>query len=182
MISLEDTALPASYAQPIGALELVSLEEMADKVRAAVSARQDPGLMIAARTGALHGEGRKRALERAKAYAAAGADAIFLMYVTALEEIESVHAATGLPIVLALTAPSLSRADMAARGARVLSTGHHPVFAAAKALQDAYEHLYRDGSPDDLKSRAMTDPQLAKVVAGDHYVELQREYLRAGGG
>jgi carboxyvinyl-carboxyphosphonate phosphorylmutase len=182
MISLEDTALPASYAQPIGALELVSLEEKADKVRAAVSARQDPGLLSAARTGALHGEGRKRALERAKAYAAAGADAIFLMYVTALEEIESVHAATGLPIVLALTAPSLSRADMAARGARVLSTGHHPVVAAAKALQDAYEHLYRDGSPDDLKSRAMTDPQLAKVVAGDHYVELQREYLRAGGG
>ena len=179
MISLEDTALPARYGQALGGAELISLEEMTDKVRAAVSARQDAGLMIAARTGALNGEGRERAVERAKSYAKAGADAIFLMHVTALEDIEAVYAATKLPIVLALVPPQLKRADLAARGARVLSTGHHPVFAAAKALQQAYEHLYRGGSTEDLKSKSLTDPELAKAMRGDEYTQLQRDYLSA---
>jgi 2-methylisocitrate lyase-like PEP mutase family enzyme len=101
------------------------------------------------------------------------------MHVTALEDVESVHAATKLPIVLALVPPSLKRADLAARGARVLSTGHHPVFAAAKALDDAYAHLYRGGSPEELKPKSMTDPELAKAMQGEEYAQLQREFLRA---
>jgi len=177
MISIEDTALPARYGDPLGHAGLVTLEEMVGKVKAAVSARQDGGLMIAARTAALRNEGRERAVARARACAAVGADAIFLMHVTALEEIEAVHAATGLPIVLALVPPSLSRAEMAARGARVLSLGHQPVLAAAKALQDAYAHLYREGSPDELESRLISERDMEKIVRGDKYKDLQREYL-----
>ena len=101
------------------------------------------------------------------------------MHVTALEEIESVHAATRLPIVLALASPALKRADLAARGARVLSTGHHPVFAAARVLKQAYEHLYRGGSPEDLEPGLMSEREFGKLMQGEQYVELQREYLGA---
>jgi carboxyvinyl-carboxyphosphonate phosphorylmutase len=181
MMSLEDTALPARYGQPLGQAELVTLEEMTDKVSAAVKARVDPALMIAARTGALNGEGRERAVARAKAYAAAGADAIFLMHVTALEDVSAVYDATGLPIVLALVPPSLARKDLAARGARVLSTGHHPVLAAAKALQDAYQHLYRGGAPEELESRTMSEQDMNRIVRGERYTQLQRDYLKARG-
>src|SRR5436853_6522740 len=54
--------------------ELVSKEEMADRIKAAVDARTDPGLVIMARTDALASDGLDRALERANAYVAAGAD------------------------------------------------------------------------------------------------------------
>jgi methylisocitrate lyase len=53
---------------------LVSREEMADRVKAAVDARRDPGFVIMARTDALAGEGLEAALERAVAYVAAGAE------------------------------------------------------------------------------------------------------------
>jgi carboxyvinyl-carboxyphosphonate phosphorylmutase len=181
MLSIEDTVLPVRYGQPLGEAELIPLDEMADKVRAAVKARQDGGLMIAARTAALRHEGRERTLARVKAYARAGADAIFLLHVKTLDDIDAVHAASGLPIVVGLGPPSLTRTDMAARGARVLTQGHFPVAAAAKALQDAYEHFYRGGSPEEIKGKLASDEQMKKIVRGEHYDDLQRDYLRAGG-
>src|SRR5436853_1105979 len=57
--------------------ELVSLDEMCDRIKAAVDARTDPGLVIMARTDALAAEGLDKALERARAYVEAGADMIF---------------------------------------------------------------------------------------------------------
>src|SRR3989337_2308084 len=57
--------------------ELVSKEEMADRIKAAVDARTDPDFFIMARTDALAGQGLERAIERAVACVEAGADAIF---------------------------------------------------------------------------------------------------------
>src|SRR5438067_9548832 len=64
--------------------ELVSKEEMVDRVKAAVDARTDPGFFIFARTDALAGEGFERMLERAVACVEAGADGIFPEAVTEL--------------------------------------------------------------------------------------------------
>src|SRR5437660_8655724 len=64
--------------------ELVSLEEMCDRIKAAVDARTDPAFVIMARTDALASEGVERALQRAKAYVDAGADMIFPEAITDL--------------------------------------------------------------------------------------------------
>src|SRR5476649_2045597 len=64
--------------------ELVSKEEMADRIKAAVDARTDPEFFIMARTDALAVEGLDRAIERAVACVEAGADAIFPEAVTEL--------------------------------------------------------------------------------------------------
>lgn len=179
MVSIEDIVLPARYGQAIGQPELVSLDEMADKVKAAVAARQDDALMIAARTAALKHEGIDRTVARVEAYAAAGADAIFLLHVTRLEDIEAVHDAAGLPVIVGLGPPTLTREAMAAKGARVLTQGHHPVAAAARALQETYAHFYRGGSPDDIKSRLVSEANLEKMMHGERHEEWQRQYLGA---
>src|SRR6202795_802696 len=77
-LSIEDTALP----QPFGAkgkAQLISIEEGVGKMRAAIEARRDPSLVIAGRTSAASITSAADAIQRAKAYAAAGVDAIFLV-------------------------------------------------------------------------------------------------------
>lgn len=177
LISLEDLALPARFDQPEGAVELVPLEEMAGKIRAAVRARQDRELMVAGRTAAINCEGRHRAAERANAYADAGADAIFLVGAKTLDDIEAVHRAAGLPIIVGLGPPSLSREDMAARGARMLTQGHQPLAAAVKALRETYEHFSRGGSPAALATKIASREEMEQLVSGDDYRLRQREYL-----
>src|ERR1700730_5359425 len=58
--------------------ELVSSQEMADRIKAAVDARNDASFIVMARTDALANEGVERALERARSYVEAGADMIFV--------------------------------------------------------------------------------------------------------
>jgi carboxyvinyl-carboxyphosphonate phosphorylmutase len=81
-LTLEDTLLPRPYGPDRPAL--LPLEEGLGKLRAALAARTDPDLVIAARTSALSVTGPEDAVARARAYAEAGADAIFVTGVTAL--------------------------------------------------------------------------------------------------
>lgn len=177
-MSIEDTALPLRFGQPEGSDELISTEEMAGKLRAAVAARTDPGLVIAGRTAALKVEGTEGAAARAKAYAATGVDAIFVVGVETLDQVQAVHDAARLPIIVGSAPASLKREDLAARGARILLQGHQPVAAAVKALHDTYAHLYGGGAPADLKSHIASPQEIERLVAGETYRKWQREYLR----
>jgi oxaloacetate decarboxylase len=176
-MSLEDTALPARYGQKEGAEELISIDEMAGKLKAAVQARTDPALIIAGRTAALKLEDTAWAVERAKAYEQCGVDAIFIIGVETLDQVEAIHRAVKLPIIVGSAPASLAREDLAARGARILLQGHQPVAAAVKALRETYEHLYRDGAPAELKDRVASAKEMAQYVRADAYRRWQRDYL-----
>ncbi|HJQ61482.1 MAG TPA: isocitrate lyase/phosphoenolpyruvate mutase family protein [Burkholderiales bacterium] len=177
-MSIEDTALPVRFRQPEGTDELISTEEMIGKLRAAVAARSDPGLVIAGRTAALKVEGTAGAVARAKAYAATGVDAIFVIGVETLDQVAAVQDAAHLPVIVGSAPASLKREDLAARGARILLQGHQPVAAAVKALHETYTHLYNGGAPADLKSRVASAQEMERLVAGDDYRKWLREYLR----
>src|SRR3990172_8903390 len=98
-LSIEDTALPLHFGQPEGKDELISTGEMVGKLRAAVAARRDPTLVIAGRTAALKAEDTERTVARVKAYAATGVDAIFIVGLEKLEQLDAIHAAVTLPII-----------------------------------------------------------------------------------
>jgi len=83
--------------------ELVSTEEMCDRIKAAVDARSDPEFVVMARTDALAGEGLEPALERVRAYVAAGADMIFAEAVTELPMYQEFARAAGVPILANMT-------------------------------------------------------------------------------
>jgi len=175
-LSIEDTALPTPFGA--GKESLTSIEEGVGKMRAAVAARRDPTLIIAGRTSALKIEGAESAVARAKAYAAAGVDAIFIVGLEDLTQIEAIRAAVKLPIIVGSAPASLKREDLAARGARILLQGHQPVAAAAKALHETYTHLYNGGAPADLQSRIASPQEMERLVDGESYKLWQREYLR----
>src|SRR2546429_5362772 len=83
--------------------EVVSRDEMVDRVKAAVDARSDPSFVIMARTDALAVEGIDAAIERAVAYVEAGADMIFPEAIPSLAMYKRFRAAVKVPILANLT-------------------------------------------------------------------------------
>jgi methylisocitrate lyase len=83
--------------------EVVSKEEMVDRIKAAVDARTDDNFVIMARTDALAVEGLNSAIDRACAYVEAGADMIFPEAITQLEMYKQVREAVKVPILANLT-------------------------------------------------------------------------------
>jgi len=175
-MSIEDTVLPTRFGSKGD--ELTSIEEGVGKMKAALAARSDPSLVIAGRTSALKVEGLEGTVARAKAYAAAGVDAIFLVGVETLEQVKTVHDAVKLPIIVGSAPASIKREDFAAAGARVLLQGHQPVAAAVKALRDVYEHLHKGGAPADLKSKIASNDEMNAVTHNDAWKGWQKDFLR----
>src|SRR5690349_3276313 len=82
---------------------VVPATEMIKRLRAAVAARRDPNFVICARTDAAGIEGIDAAIDRAKAYADAGADLIFTEALSAPEEFERFRAAVATPLLANMT-------------------------------------------------------------------------------
>lgn len=83
--------------------ELVSIEEMCDRIKAAVDGKTDPEFVIMARTDAHASEGQKSALERAQAYVEAGADMIFAEAIHSLEEYKQFTDVIKVPVLANIT-------------------------------------------------------------------------------
>jgi carboxyvinyl-carboxyphosphonate phosphorylmutase len=174
-MALEDLVMPASFGSG-GKVELISVAEGVGKLKAALSARSDPALVIVARTAALKAETIDVVVERVKAYEAAGVDGIFLTALKKLEDLDAVRAAVNIPIVIG-SAPTLKREDLAARGVRFCLQGHMPVAGMVKALKFIYAHLHAGGLPSELKARLATPEEMAEVLGEAKFGEWQESYL-----
>ena len=94
-------------------------------------------------------------------------------------EIESLHGATRLPLLLGSTPPELAdRAFLAAHGVRIALQGHHPFYAAARAVYDTLKYLREGGAPAGLKDRVASEDLLRVALRQDDYERGQRDYLR----
>ena len=98
-LTIEDSVLPLNFGSA-GEGNLISLEEGVGKMKAALSARQDPTLCIAGRSSALRFGGIEEAIKRTKAYEQAGVDAMFLAGAQTKDEVQAVRAETTLPLIL----------------------------------------------------------------------------------
>jgi len=146
-LMIEDSVSPARFGA--ASMELVKIDEMTGKLRAALQTRKDPSLMIIARTAAPKAEDATRGAARAQAYAAAGVDAVYVTGLQKLEHFDTIRDGLKLPVIVG-TAPALTREDLSARGVRLLIQGHPALAAVVKALRVTYEHLHRGGAVADL--------------------------------
>ena len=176
-LTIEDTVLPTPFGgQSEG---LVSIDEMLGKLRGAVAARQDPSLVIIGRTGGLRAGGIAEAEKRVRAYQDTGVDAIFLVGASKREEVEAIHRATRLPLMLGGATPALSdRAWLASQGVRIALQGHHPFYAAAKAVYDTLKYLREGGAPAGLKDRVASEELLNVALKQEEYKRRQAAHLR----
>jgi methylisocitrate lyase len=153
--------------------ELVSKDEMADRIKAAVDARTDPSFVIMARTDALASEGLEKALDRAHAYVKAGADMIFPEAMTELSMYRRFADAVKVPILANITefgqTPLFTVDELrAANVAMVLYP--LPAFRAMnKAALRVYETVRRDGSQKNLIPEMQTREELYEFLSYHSY-------------
>jgi carboxyvinyl-carboxyphosphonate phosphorylmutase len=175
-MSIEDTVLPRPYGLS-GKPTLISVEEGIGKMKAALSARQDKRLVIAGRTSALAITGVDDCLKRAKAYEAAGVDAIFLAGGVSVAGIEAISSEIRIPLITGGGAGSLADLDwMAAHKVRVALQGHAPFSAAVQAVYDTLRAL-RDGVPPRELKNIASPELMRRVTRADDYQRWTKDYL-----
>ena len=142
--------------------EVVSKDEMVDRVKAAVDARTDRDFVIMARTDAAAVEGLDAAIERAVAYVEAGADMIFPEAMTSLDDYRKVKAAVKVPVLANLTefgsTPFYTIDELRDAGVDIALYCCGAYRAMNKAALHFYETVRRDGTQkhiiDTLQTRA----------------------------
>jgi methylisocitrate lyase len=162
--------------------ELVSKEEMVDRVKAAVDAKTDPAFVVMARTDALAVEGLERALDRARACVEAGADAIFPEAMTELSMYRRFADAVGVPVLANLTefgaTPLFTLEEL--RQAKV-AIALYPVSAfraMSAAAVKVYNAIRREGTQKSVVETMQTRAELYEVL-GYHAYERKLDELFA---
>jgi len=183
-LHLEDQRNPKRCGHLDGK-ELVPVGAMVQKVRAAVAARRDPDFLIVARTDARAVEGLDAAIERAVAYAAAGADLIFCEALARLDEYAAFRAAVGVPLLANMTefgkTPLYDLADLADVGG--IGIVIYPVTTlrlAMGAVERGLRALAADGHQRALLPEMQTRGRLYELVDYDAYGALDARVAEHG--
>lgn len=155
--------------------EIVSKEEMTDRIKAAVDARQDQQFVIGARTDALAIESLEQTLDRAHTYRDAGADFIFLEAVHDLTLYKTFAAHTGCPILANITefgmTPLWTVNELASADVRLILYPLSAFRAANKAALNVYQHLLKDGTQKAVINNMQTRDELYQSIGYYAYEE-----------
>jgi methylisocitrate lyase len=185
-IHLEDQVMPKRCGHLSGK-QLVTAEEMAAKLRAAVAARRDPDFVIMARTDARGVTGFDDAVRRAQAYVAAGADAVFPEALESAAECATFSQnvnegrATPVPLLANMTefgrSPLLDFRDLAAMGYRMVLYPVTALRAALKAVQETLADILAKGHQRDRIPAMMTRAELYELLDYAGYEARDRAYF-----
>ncbi len=162
----------------------VEVEEMCDRLKAAVDARLDRDFVIMARTDAFAREGRAAALERASAYVAAGADMLFAEALYTLDDYAAFTRAMEVPVLANLTefgvTPYFTLAELKTAGVALVLYPLSAFRAMSRAAQLVYETIRRDGTQRGVLEAMQTREQLYAVL-DYHSYERKLDELNAKG-
>ncbi len=161
---------------------LVSSAEMADRIKAAVDARRDPGFVIMARTDAIASEGLDAAIARSRGYVEAGADMIFAEAVTSLDDYRGFTSAVGVPVLANITefgkTPLFSVDELQAAGVRLVLYPVSAFRAMSQAALRVYRTIRRAGTQKDVVKLMQSREDLYQVL-GYHEYEQKLDTLFA---
>jgi methylisocitrate lyase len=148
--------------------EIVSQQEMVDRIRAAADARTDPDFFLMARTDALAVEGLDRAIERAIACVEAGADGIFPEALTELSMYRRFADAVKVPVLANITefgqTPLFTVDELGSVGVSMVLYPLSAFRAMNKAAQEVYSALRRDGTQKAVLDRMQTRQELYDAI------------------
>ena len=155
--------------------ELVTLEEMVDRIKAAVDAKTDLNFQIMARTDSIASEGLDSALERAIAYQEAGADAIFAEAVTDISQYKSFREVLKVPILANITefgkTPLFNKQELEKVGIDIILYPLSAFRAMSKVAQEVYKEIYQKGTQKDILDKMQTRDELYELLDYHSYEE-----------
>ena len=164
--------------------ELVSKEEMADRIKAAVDARTDPGFVIMARTDALANEGLDSAVSRAISYVEAGADMIFPEAITDLPMYRKFADAVKVPILANITefgkSPLFTVDELRSANVAMILYPLTAFRAMNKAALKVYENLRKTGTQKGSIADMQTREELYDIINYHSYEKKLDELFTRG--
>jgi methylisocitrate lyase len=179
-IHLEDQEMPKRCGHLSGK-SLVSPEEMAAKIRAAVAARRDPDFVIVARTDARGVTNFNDAVKRARLYLDAGADAVFPEAMQSAKEFERFAEKVKCPLLANMTefgkSPNLGVAELGAMGYRMILFPLTAFRVAMKAAEDTLLDLYKNGTQAASIPKMLTRAELYDLLGYTGYEARDRAYF-----
>jgi len=148
--------------------ELVSSEEMQNRIKAAADAKTDSDFMIMARTDAIANEGLDSALQRAASYVEAGANAIFAEAVSEIEDYKKFSENLNVPILANITefgkTPLFSKEELKDVGVDMILYPLSAFRAMSKAAEGIYSEILEKGTQQDLIDKMQTRDELYEIL------------------
>ncbi len=167
---IEDQEFPKRCGHLAGK-SIIDLEEMVERIKAAVAARHDPDFMIVARTDARAVEDFDRTVDRAQNYLAAGADAIFPEALQSAEEFRDFANEIDLPLLANMTefgkSPLLSFEELSDFGYRMVIFPMSAFRVAMKASEEFLRALKKSGAQSDWLEKMQTREELYELLDYD---------------
>ncbi|MEA2553770.1 MAG: methylisocitrate lyase [Fimbriimonadaceae bacterium] len=178
-IHIEDQVNPKRCGHLDGKT-VIPAEEMARKLRAAVDSKKDPNFMIIARTDARGVEGLESAIERAKCYVGAGADAIFPEGLASEAEFEAFRKGVSVPLMANMTefgkTPIIPAARFKDLGYEMVIYPMTAFRVMLKALDECYSELLKAGTQAGIMDRMRTRAELYDRIEYAAYEAKDREW------
>ena len=148
--------------------EIVTCNEMVDRLKAAVDAKTDQDFVVMARTDALANEGLDSAIERAIKYQEAGADALFPEALTKLDEYIAMSKELDIPILANITefgqTPLFNCAQLKEAGVSMVLYPLSAFRAMSKAAEGVYDEILKEGSQEKVLDKMQTREELYEVL------------------
>ena len=180
-IHIEDQVAPKKCGHFEGK-QVISAEEMVKKIEAALYAREDKDFLLIARTDARTVKGFEEALKRARRYAEAGADMIFLESPLSVDELRII--ADKLHDVWLLVnmveggkTPVLQFEELEAMGFKIVLYPTSGIRAVAKTLQEVAAHLYKDKYPRAFVDKLITFEGSNQITGLSDIIELEKRFV-----
>ncbi|MBD2295410.1 oxaloacetate decarboxylase [Anabaena sphaerica FACHB-251] len=179
-IILEDQEWPKKCGHFEGK-RVISMHEHAGKIRAAVEARGDSGLVIIARTDARAPLGLEEAIKRGKSYINAGADVLFIEAPQSVAELQTIAAAfPHVPLVANIVeggkTPEMTTAELQKLGFKIIFFPLTALMAVTEVMSACFRHLKEQGSTANLTG-LMNFQDFQELIGVPKYLQIEKEYI-----
>jgi 2-methylisocitrate lyase-like PEP mutase family enzyme len=178
-IQIEDQVFPKRCGHTLGR-RVVPIEDMVRKIEVAVATRDNADFLIVARTDARTGHGLDEALRRADAFAKAGADVLFVESPESEAEMERICASFDLPLLANMVeggrTPLLSAKRLEEMGYKIAIFPGLGFLSAAKALEDSYAVLKREGSSASIAKKLYAFDDMNRLMGFDKVWEFEKKW------
>ena len=179
VIQLEDQVMPKKCGHMVGR-EVIPLDEMIGKIKAAVDARRDPDFMIMARTDARTVLGIDEAIKRGKAFAEAGADIVFIESPESEEEMKRINdeidALTIANMVEGGRTPLLPNERLEELGYNVVIYPTASTYVTAAAMANLMKRLKAEGTTANMVDDMIPFPEFNRMVGLPDIREREAKY------
>jgi 2,3-dimethylmalate lyase len=179
-VQIEDQVAPKKCGHMIGR-QVVPLEEMVGKIRAAVAARQDSDLVIIARTDSRTSLGIDEALRRGRAFAEAGADVLFIESPESVEEMKLITSSFQIPVLANMVeggrTPLYDAGELQKLGYQLVIFPTSSTYITAMAVTKVMQELKRSGTTKALLDQMIPFEQFNELVGLPAVRELEAAYL-----